>query len=159
MEKRTCGYHSCRCRGVSFISRGGVVLDSSYCVDGKRVRVKDDGAVYAFDLTAADVAALSNHFLNKYAEYCAWHSKQKAEKPEVYGDMVLQPFDLGGSSWPLRWDDKKWLVDLFAQGEARAAEDARGANLFCISDAELAEERALLSPAELAAVNALPKPE
>lgn len=43
--------------------------------------------------------------------------------------------------------------------KARAAEDARGANLFCISDAELAEERALLSPAELAAVDALPKPE
>jgi hypothetical protein len=84
---------------VAFISRGGVKLGSDYCVNGKRCRVEDDGTVYAYDLTAADVEELTLYFLREYARYCAWHVEKKHTKPEVYGEMVLQPFN---ESWPLR---------------------------------------------------------
>jgi hypothetical protein len=121
MEKLTCGYHSCVCRGVSFISRGGVRPDSDYCVNGKRVRLSDDGAVYAYDLTQADVDALSMFLLEEYVAYCVWHVEQTRNRPAIYGDMKLSPFPLGGAAWPLRGRTHsnesgglQWLTDLFA---------------------------------------------
>lgn len=107
MERQRCGYHSCICQGVAFISRGGVKPDSDYCVNGKRVRVRDDGTVYAYDLTAADVAELTAYFLREYARYCAWHVAKKYTQPQVYGEMVLQPFNM---AWPLRGESRTGTV-------------------------------------------------
>jgi hypothetical protein len=109
---------------VAFISRGGVRPDSDYCINGKRVRLSDNGEVYAYDLTQADVDLLGLHLLAKYADYCTWHVQKKYGRPDVYGDMTLQPFD---TVWPLRGrchssepGEPKWLVDLFAAGAAAA---------------------------------------
>lgn len=86
-----CGYESCPCRGVHFISRYREETD--YCVDGKRVSIGDDGMAVYFSTTLDDLKALDLYHLEQYAKYCAWHSSKKRENPAVYGDMVLQPFE------------------------------------------------------------------
>ena len=86
-----CGYESCPCRGVHFISRYREETD--YCVNGKRVSVGDDGMALYSSTTLADLEALNLFSLEQYAKYCAWHVEQKTTKPDIYGDMVLQPFE------------------------------------------------------------------
>ena len=86
-----CGYESCSCRGVNFISRYREETD--YCVNGKRVSIGDDGGAAYYSTNQSDLDAIDLFHLEQYAKYCYWHSKQKREKPDVYGDMVLQPFE------------------------------------------------------------------
>jgi len=97
MERATCGYHSCSCRGINFISRYREKND--YCVEGKRVCVTDAGAAVYSSASRSDLDALGLFLLGQYAKYCAWHVEHKRNNPAVYGDMVLQPFS---GSYPLR---------------------------------------------------------
>jgi hypothetical protein len=86
-----CGYHSCTCRGVSFISY--YQHEADYCIDGKRVTMRDGGLVVTPSATEMHVEALNRYLLVKYAAYCDWHSERKTTNPVVYGDMVLQPLE------------------------------------------------------------------
>jgi hypothetical protein len=75
MNGKRCGYGSCSCYGVHFISRYRMAND--YCIDGKRVTVTDGEQVvrHANDL---DVKRLENFLLDRYAKYLVWHCENKA---------------------------------------------------------------------------------
>ena len=66
---QSCGYESCSCREVTFISRGGTSpLSTDYCVDGKRIRIVDGEPLPAPIFTYA---------LNKYAAFLNWHCENR----------------------------------------------------------------------------------
>ena len=90
----SCGYqgHICQRGKVQFISRYRDQND--YCVSGDRVRIYDNGEVrYG---TPAQVAAIRQFELEKYAEYCRWHAEFKAR---VGGEYLpaLAPFEFNAS--------------------------------------------------------------
>jgi len=83
-----CGYDSCPCKGVHFISRSH--QENEYCVDGKRVRLDDDSIIHSFDVTGEMVSKLEAYLLEQHSQYCIWH----AEQLKRYGDACppLCPF-------------------------------------------------------------------
>ena len=94
MKNTGCGYDSCPCRGIHFIVRG--FIDSDYCIDGKRVRVRHGDPVVAF-ATPEQAERLGIWFLDQYARYIKWHVEQNRKHPAWL--MQLQPFD---HQYPLR---------------------------------------------------------
>jgi hypothetical protein len=88
-----CGYRSCPCRGVHFISCGGVTLDTDYCVDGQRVRVSKDSRILSSCATEVQIVKLELWLLDQYADYLRWRYTRS------YGrDLPVAPFD---SYYPL----------------------------------------------------------
>ena len=78
---------------IQFISR--FRSESSYCVDGHRVTVHDDGAVHASSLDVTDelLQRLMIHFLQAYASYCFWHVEFTAKHSNANYRPELLPFD------------------------------------------------------------------
>ena len=83
-----CGYDSCPCRDVHFISR--YRGESDYCIDGERVRVSDESGISS-RATAEQVRKLSLFFLESYADYCKWHAQQRARHGDEWPS--LSPFN------------------------------------------------------------------
>lgn len=80
---QTCGYDSCPCRGINFISRGGIgPLSTDYCVDGKRVRIVDGEPLPARIFTYA---------LDKYAVFLIWHTENRSAGKIL--DRAPEPFE------------------------------------------------------------------
>lgn len=78
----TCSFDHYPNGDVFFISRYREQND--YCIDGRRVRLLDDGTTNA---TSEERRKLGIFLLREYAEYAKWH----AEIP--YRGVPLQPFD------------------------------------------------------------------
>ena len=84
----TCAFdHVPQSGKVFFISR--YRDENNYCVAGQRIRVFDNGDVYASGepATPAQLTALRLFLLEEYARYCKWH----CDIP--YRGVPLQPFD------------------------------------------------------------------
>lgn len=65
-----CGYESCSCIGVHFIS--GYRLQWDYCVDGKRITVDNDSNIITPSANEEQVRKLELHLLDDYAGYLRW---------------------------------------------------------------------------------------
>ena len=66
-----CGYDSCPCRGVHFISC--YQEESDYCIDGERVAVnKETGAVRK--ATPLQIEKLITHYAIERTKYEVWHA-------------------------------------------------------------------------------------
>ena len=66
-----CGYDSCPCRGVHFISC--YQEESDYCIDGERVAVnKETGAVRK--ATPLQIKKLITHYAIERTKYEVWHA-------------------------------------------------------------------------------------
>jgi len=76
-QVQTCGYESCTCRGINFISGDGTNLD--FCDNGKRVQTRNKLVPRSIFL----------HQLDKYAEYCRWHQQNEL----VRSTVPLSPFE------------------------------------------------------------------
>lgn len=76
----TCGYWSCPCRGVNFISCG--MGSTRYCVDGNSVRVNDGSPL---------PRRIFIYALDKYAAYLAWHTENRSAGKIL--DRAPAPFD------------------------------------------------------------------
>jgi hypothetical protein len=86
MRNSGCGYDSCPCRGVHFISGNGV--DADYCVDGKRVRLSAGSLVLTPSATEQQVFKLEMHLLDDYARYLRWRGEQPWRR-----EVPVSPFN------------------------------------------------------------------
>ena len=94
MKNDGCGYDSCPCKGVNFISGG--LGRTDYCVDGKRITLDDAGRVLSRSASAGQVEQLGLGLLARYAQYCIWHTGQVQRFGADF--PALSPF---GGSYPL----------------------------------------------------------
>jgi len=77
---QSCGYGSCPCRGVNFISCG--MGSTDYCVDGKRVRVLEGAPL---------PARIFVYQLDKYAAFLTWHAENRRAGKIL--DRAPEPFN------------------------------------------------------------------
>lgn len=83
MKKKQCGYHSCACIGVEFISSYDGVSD--FCVEGQRVTIRPDRSVTCDADTAQK---LNMALLDRYAAYLNRRATQKAARPgDIWPDV------------------------------------------------------------------------
>lgn len=76
-----CGYDSCPCRGVHFISC--YRRESDYCVDGERVAVNEEtGAIRR--ATPLQIEKLIAHYAVEHAKYEKWHTEMALK----HGDFL-----------------------------------------------------------------------
>lgn len=90
-QRANCGYdgHYCGLGRTFFISRYRGVND--YCVDGVRVSVSDDGVANAWGgVTPQQIERIRLFELEKYGEYCLWHSALAASDKAI---APLQAFE------------------------------------------------------------------
>ncbi len=82
MKKKQCGYHSCACIGVEFIS--SYDGSSDFCVEGQRVTIRPDRTATCDAVTAQK---LNMGLLDRYAAYLTRRATQKAARPgEIWPD-------------------------------------------------------------------------
>lgn len=87
-QGKSCGYDSCPCKGVHFISSYQGEVD--YCVNGQRVMIREDRSP-AREYSAADMMALRLWLISEYARYLIWHCTQKQKHPGEYMPEI-EPF-------------------------------------------------------------------
>jgi len=93
MRTGGCGYEPCPCWGIHFIS--GYKDESDYCIDGKRVTLRDDGLIWR--ATKSEALRLQSFLLEDYADYLRGRGRYNWRQ---HLSAPVCPF---GYPLPLRW--------------------------------------------------------